>query len=150
MLKKGKKTKKSSRKGPKEARKALKSLKVKFSGKRHFEALAKLAKDHPMYVYDILSAIRGPDKDWERETSHYKEDYTGVIRTWLFGTEGCGGMMQSAVAPVTAEGWEKLLEEVTGKVEDGDNREHFLGHIQTAFYAIAALYQGSLIFKEGT
>jgi hypothetical protein len=156
MLKKAKKAKKSSKKGKKSAKVVkkgtklfLKNGKVTMSGKRHFEALAKLAKDHQMRVFDILSAIRGPDTENEKYSA-YKEKYTGVIRTWLFGTEGCGGMVQSQEAPVTARGWEKLEEEVLGGMDARVSRDHYLGHIHTACYAIAALYRGSIIFKEGT
>lgn len=143
MRKKTAKTKKGT---VRKRAKAKKAKKVEFSGKRHLEGLVKAAKGHPKWVFDVLSAVRGPDS---RDVKYFafKERYTEKIRTWIFGTNGCGGMMQSSSAPVTTKGWKELYEQVMA--EPGAPGNHFLGHIQGACYAIRGLY-ASGDFKAGT
>jgi hypothetical protein len=145
MLKKTRKTKKSSKKAAKVVKK------VEMSGEGHLEGLVKAAKGYPGHVYDIFSAVRGPDEATDVKFCVYKEKYTGVIRTWIFGANQCGGMMQSKTAPVTESGWEVLREEVLGEIgieADNGRVDHFLEHIQSACYAIKCLYANG-VFKEG-
>ena len=147
-----KKAKKSAKKRAKRVKKgtklALKNAPVVMSGARHLEALAKVAKRHPMAVYDILSAVRGPD--FGVFTDSLKEKYTGVIRTWIFGHGNIGDLVQSREAPVTEKGWCELGNEAWKETDPhGGGKNHFIGHISTACGAIGRLYENGT-FKEGT
>ena len=141
MLKKAKKVKKSAKKATKRVRKPPK---VTVSGARHLEGLARAGKKHEKSVYDIFSAVRGPDME---DYHDHKGKYTGVIRTWIFGANQCGGMVTSLNAPVTAKGWEEL--DAMALKEPDVMGNHFLGHIRTACEAIGRLYKNGT-FKEGT
>ena len=154
MLKKTKKVKKSAKKRAKMVKKGtkltLKNAPVTMSGVRHLEGLVKAAKRHPMAVYDILSAVRGPDFEENDGSTQFdlKHKYTGVIRTWIFGHGNISGLVQSREAPVTEHGWVNLDMDARGE-KSTMQTGHFLCHIQVACAAIARLYRNGT-FKEGT
>lgn len=118
--------------------------KVTKKGKTRLEQLAEADKSYHNDVYNILSALRGPD--FEDVETGRKRQFVWPLRDWVYYGDYTGGLNWATPehpVPKSLRGWKKQLKVLSGLADWAreEGKQHFLEHLHNAYESVIILYK---------